>query len=83
MGNRPVRSAADHAWPEIDRAVERRGGGTLSDRARHVEGGGASGGCDSLTKRVKVSEGCGEGEGRELAEERGGEIRDPVDESTG
>jgi hypothetical protein len=39
MGNRPVRSAADHAWREIVRAVESRGGGTLSDRARHVEGG--------------------------------------------
>jgi hypothetical protein len=38
MGKRPVRSAADHSWREIVRVVERRGGGTLSDRARHVEG---------------------------------------------
>jgi hypothetical protein len=39
MGKRPVRSAADHSWREIVRAVERRGVGILSERARHVEGG--------------------------------------------
>jgi hypothetical protein len=64
--------------------MERRGGGILSERARHVIGGGGErSGRDALAKRVEVSEGCGEGEGRELAEERGGESRDPVDESTG